>query len=409
MSSPTSPPRSRILPGLVVILVLLPIAYRVYRAANSVDIGSIYRTALIELENRNFPNVLVSAEKLSASGIDPRYAMVLEAALDVQANQWPKAASLLQAPMAFQATAPLAHTLMGQILYRNKQFSAAIPVLNKAIDLDPKQVDAHRWLAACYFDIGATEPAIRELERVSSLAPTDPRPHRTIALIYKDMENFAAAINEYRESLRRSKDFPDRPSVLRELADCLLQVGKHSELDDVLRECAVDPVTLTYAAQSQQARGDRAKANELVSQALAMDPKFVPGLLLKASLSAEAGEFQEAVDILQTAVQMRPLDHRVHYQLAQTFVRLGDKASAEKHATESTRLRDLRVHFSELHAKASINLNDAEIRYQLGLTANQLGMKDLATSWFSAALALNPGHSQAADELNKLRTNLISP
>ncbi len=405
MSSPTPPHRNRIFAILLAILVGLSIAYRVYHAANSVDIGPIYQAALVELESRNFPNVLVSAERLSASGIDPRYAMVLEAALDVQANQWPKAASLLQAPMAYQATAPLAHTLMGQILYRNKQFSAAIPVLNKAIDLDPKQVDAHRWLAACYFDIGATEPAIRELERVSSLAPTDPRPHRTIALIYKDMENFAAAINEYRESLRRSAHFPERPSVLRELADCLLQVGKHSELDDVLRECPIDPGTLTYAAQSQQARGDRAKANQLVSQALAMDPKFVPGLLLKASLAAEAGGFQEAVDLLQTALQLQPLDHRIHYQLAQTYVRLDDKASAEKHAAESTRLRDLRVHFSELHAKASINLNDAEIRYQLGVTADQLGMKDLAISWFSAALALNPSHVSAADELTKLRAN----
>jgi tetratricopeptide (TPR) repeat protein len=45
------------------------------------------------------------------------------------------------------------------------------------------------------------------------------------------------------------------------------------------------------------------------------------------------------------------------------------------------------------------NTDNADLRYQLGLLARQLGREDLAVSWFTAALAIDPTHTDAQSAL----------
>jgi hypothetical protein len=62
-------------------------------------------------------------------------------------------------------------------------------------------------------------------------------------------------------------------------------------------------------------------------------------------------------------------------------------------------LRDLVTQFSRLHGKAVANPADADLRYQLGVVANRLDKRELARSWFMAALALDPTHTHARQAL----------
>ncbi len=399
----------RILLGVAFCTIVIgPIAYRLYRYATPVAPRDIYEQGLAKLAAGELEKVQLTTEILQATGATPAYRAVLLGGIDLRLGRLHQAAAILEPALENPETAVLAHTLTGEAFYKNRQFGAAIDILREAIELDENSIAAHRWLAAAYYDIGATGPTIKELAVVSKLEPTDPRPHRLTGLIYKDMESYDAAIVEYREALKRSADFADRNSVLKELAECLVKSGKHDEVDEVLEQCPLDAVTLGFAAESQYARGNSAEALKLVGQALSMSPQDLPALLLKASLLAETGDVDNALVTLNQAVAAYPLDNRVHYQLSQFYFRQGNTEAGDKHAAEATRLRDLRAHFTDLHAQASENLGNAEVRYQLGLTAKQLGLTELAISWLSATLAIDPDHSLATEELRKL-TNPIAP
>ena len=220
------------------------------------------------------------------------------------------------------------------------------------------------------------------------------------------MESYESAIKEYREALRRSSNSPDGAAIRQELAACLFQAGQYEELEKILEECPLNAATRTLAAESQHVRGDSSKAIRLVDQALVMDSKHLPALLLKAAIQVEQSQLKAAVITLRDAVANHPLDHRVHFKLSQALTKLGETTESETSAAESTRLRDLRAHFADLHSQASEDLANADVRYQLGVTAEQLGLVELANSWLSAALALDPNHAQAQDALTRLRRKL---
>ena len=83
-------------------------------------------------------------------------------------------------------TAATAHALSGEALYKAGQFGDAARILGLAVELDPSQIDARRWLAATYYDIGVMHLAMGHLSIVAEQAPDDPRPHRLMAIIDKD-------------------------------------------------------------------------------------------------------------------------------------------------------------------------------------------------------------------------------
>lgn len=388
--------------GFLAIIAIAAISYRAYRMATAATVQNVYQSGLRSLAAGDLESTLLTAEALSANGVNPNYKLLLQGAIDLRMGRLQPAALKLDGPLKFAETSTMAQTLTGELLYKNRQFSAAIQVLRQAVEADENLVDAHRWLAASLYDIGATGPTIKELAIVSKLDPTDARPHRLTGLIYKDMESYEAAIEEYREALRRSGNSTDGATVRQELAECLFQAGKYEELDELLEECPINATTRTLAAQSQNVRGDSSKSMKLVEQAIAMDPKHFPALLLKASIQLEQGQVADAVITLRSAVKEHPLDHRGHFKLSQALARLGETAEAEKYAAESTRLRDLRAHFADLHSQASEDARSAEIRYQLGITADQLGLIELAVSWLSAALALDPNHEKAQTALAEL-------
>jgi len=85
------------------------------------------------------------------------------------------------------------------------------------------------------YDIGASEAAVNELRIVSEQDPTDPRPHRMLGLIYKDMESFEQASVEYEKRCGATR-YAAAEDVLLELATCLLKTLRFDELDEVVAE-----------------------------------------------------------------------------------------------------------------------------------------------------------------------------
>ena len=293
-------------------------------------------------------------------------------------------------------------TLGGEALYKLGRFGDAEMILEKAIALDPVNVEAQRWLAAAYYDTGAVFNAIEHLKKVAELAPRDGRPHRLMGLIRKDGEQFKLAIADYRESLSRDPHPADEEQIRVELAESLLRDLQHAAARDAVATCNDSPPVLTIRAQCQLKDGQPEAARALLEQALKADSDFLPALLLGGTLWLDAGQADRAAQILKHAAARHPHDFTVRQKLAQAYHRLGKKELAEQEVARAEAEKKLRREFTDLHEQAATNPRDAALRFRLGQTASALDEPELARMWFRAALALDPKFDTARQALNEL-------
>jgi len=290
-------------------------------------------------------------------------------------------------------------TLSGQALYHVKRHLDAVRLLVQAVEAEPESVEARRWLASAYYDLGLTEQSIAELTAVAELAPADPRPHRLMGLMYKDFEHYDVAIQRYQESLRRDPDQPDRERMLLEMADCQIKLQYVDDALATLAQCRPSPERWHREAECHFNAGRTAEARGLVDQTLRQSPADLTALILSGEISLGEGNAAAAVDAFSRAVTAYPKDYAVHYRLSQAYRRAGRAAEAEQHARAAEELRKIRLEFSNLHAKAAQEPNNAEVRCRIGVLAMQLDRPDLARVWFQAALAINPSHEEARRNL----------
>ncbi len=186
---------------------------------------------------------------------------------------------------------------------------------------------------------------------------------------------------------------------LLEQARCLLRVSRHDELAETIRQCPRSADTLSMLAELRFREGDLKHARELVDQALSLSPDHFEAMLLKGAMELFLGAEEDAAITLGRAVELYPCNYRVRYKLSQAYLRLSQTDLASEQVRESQRLRCLQVHFADLHAKASVDMDDADLRYQLGKVAEELDRPDLAMSWFAAAVALDASHIHAREAL----------
>ena len=122
------------------------------------------------------------------------------------------------------------------------QDPSAMRTLEELVMEFPDNVDAHRLLIAHYYDFGALQQAMQHCERVSELAPKDPRPDRLMGLISKDFEKHELAITHYLESLRRAPNDPefDQQNEIRvELAEVYIRMRKYQDAKQQLQELSL--------------------------------------------------------------------------------------------------------------------------------------------------------------------------
>ncbi|MBL8871084.1 MAG: hypothetical protein JNK90_14910, partial [Planctomycetaceae bacterium] len=102
--------------------------------------------------------------------------------------------------------------------------------------------------------------------------------------------------------------------------------------------------------------------------------------------------------------QSHPLDFTAHFKLSQAFRRGEKNELADQEAAEAERIRLIRERFAKLHQDASGKPEDASIRTELGDTALELQLLDVAANWYRAALALDPKNEKARISLEKMQS-----
>jgi len=187
-----------------------------------------------------------------------------------------------------------AMVLAGQAFYQARLATNAQQMWLTVLREYPDAIEAHRWLAIFYYDLGAMADALQHLARVSQLAPDDPRPDRLMGLINKDFERFDRAISHYQETLRRDPQQTAATDVRYELAECQLKLRDYSAALQTL--AVAPPQARRYAleADAQYSLGQTNLAEKALQQALMLQPELLTALLLQATWQLEAGQVEQA-------------------------------------------------------------------------------------------------------------------
>lgn len=275
----------------------------------------------------------------------------------------------------------------------------------------PDNVDTHRLLIANYYDFGALQQAMRHSERVSELAPEDPRPDRLMGLISKDFEKNELAITHYLESLQRAETdltFDQVDEIRTELAEVYIRLRKYQEAKKQLEQLSADAApsvqatAFAYRAECAMALGDFVEAEQLVRQCIRKDPTLPDGQRILGLLAMQTGKPEDAKQALENAARLDPGNDRVFFQLSNVLRQLGQTDAADAAYNKHQQIKILKLEYIELNVQAAQQTDNASVRVRIASIAEQLGDYQAAVSWYRGALGIDPENEKALTGIRRV-------
>ena len=275
----------------------------------------------------------------------------------------------------------------------------------------PDNVDTHRLLIANYYDFGALQQAMRHSERVSELAPEDPRPDRLMGLISKDFEKNELAITHYLESLQRAETdltFDQVDEIRTELAEVYIRLRKYQEAKKQLEQLSPDTApsvqatAFAYRAECAMALGDFVEAEQLVRQCIRKDPTLPDGQRILGLLAMQTGKPEDAKQALENAARLDPGNDRVFFQLSNVLRQLGQTDAADAAYNKHQQIKTLKLEYIELNVQAAQQTDNASVRVRIASIAEQLGDYQAAVSWYRGALGIDPENEKALTGIRRV-------
>jgi tetratricopeptide (TPR) repeat protein len=267
----------------------------------------------------------------------------------------------------------------------------ARPVLERALQRNPKQAMVAKVLAAVYFSQNEMGRGFALLTKAAQLDTADFRPWYAAGDVYRRLDLPDKAAPVFRESLRRR---PDHHESRVGLIWAMLATGAREEvtplLNRALRDRPDDPETLALAARHARSLANTKEALSFADRCLVIDPDQLDALLIRAQLNHTSGHSEVGLADAEHAVALAPDNPAALYILAQIESALGRYERAAATSARHRELHRLQDRIQQLRTQAEANRDDPEPRWRLGQLAAEAGLTSLAVQSFRAALALDP-------------------
>lgn len=361
-----------------------------------------FREALTAMRHADAAAVLAAAETLPPDPEWVAHRALLNGYLLLRRGRPGPALDVLTAARDHPDTRAWALCAAGEALYQLDRLGEAVQVLRQALDMKPDLTEAHRWIAACYYDLGAMNQATHHLQIVAEQDPTDARSLRLLGLMFHDFEEWPRAVAAYRESLLRDPRQAAAPEIQFELAECLVRQREFEEALKILETLSPSAEVCALKAECYDGLRNSAAAEEQITAALQMDSGNIRALQLKAQRRLNEARYTEAVEVLESAVQNHPAHWRFRFFLVQAYERLGDRESAQRELQQMQAWRKLHDRFAELHMEAIKKPFDAAVLLELAQIAEKIDRPLLALSWYRATLGLDPANESAYQSILRL-------
>jgi tetratricopeptide (TPR) repeat protein len=259
---------------------------------------NFYQEALEKYQSKQYEEALPLAEAaLGADRKNPAYSHLYGSIL-AALGQFYLAEEYLGKAIALAPDRPEFEYDLGALLHQERKYSEAVPVLKRAIELDPANLTARLMLARCYV-LSYNElqlPNFEELtlEQLNYIVKKDPRfpgVHHHLALVYINTGELTKAIVELNTELQYD---PGDSQARLELGETLLKLNQYRKAADELQIAAKQaprmPAIRFGLAKAYKADGQAAKALAEARKCVELDPQFAAGHYLLGQLYRDANQ-----------------------------------------------------------------------------------------------------------------------
>ena len=275
-----------------------------------------------------------------------------------QPQQEQAAVAEFQEALRLEAGMDAGRLALGQVLLSLQKYSEAVPVILDYTRRKPKDAQGFYALGLAYEGVGKSDTAIEALEHSASLAPND----ADVRLRLGGQLARLGKTNDAIQQLQAAERI--RPS----------DAETHHQL----------ALLLEKAGETERARSERARFTALKSEG--DKEAAIARFNDEGNRFLSAGNPKAAAENYRKAVQLKPSDGRLHYNLSLALDRLGNLRSEQK----------------ELERAVELDPNLAVAHNQLGLLALQGGQYAEAEQRFRKALAIDPKFAEAESNLGVL-------
>jgi tetratricopeptide (TPR) repeat protein len=338
----------------------------------------------------------------------------------VEATAEPKDVAEARATLEKLTTAQSAPVLtaLGFIYLRERKFSDAEALLERARHADPKFVATQSALGALYLtqkdmvraekaiaaaaelspprsaprlqhvqfvlQTGKMDAAKRMLDDMIRATPDFLPSHLLRASIATSEKQFDEALASLQKVLSRD---PLNPNALMASAQVHVAKGEHDKAITILEKTVA-----TYAQSAPAhyqlgtvylAKGDLEKATASLAQAVTLAPKYAPAILTLAQVNVRQRNFVAAVSSLQEFVKQNPKNGDAQLLLAEAYRGQGNLDAA----------------ISTYRVLAAANPKNAQLQHLIGTTLLQQNKKVEAREALTKASELSPGFTTPVEQL----------
>lgn len=228
----------------------------------------------------------------------------------------------------------VARTLLADLLDRVDRIEDSIAAFNEIDESSPLYVTAQLQVALSLDRLDRVDEAMRVLKDIAKREPENADPYIARGDIQRSRENFAQAVVEYGEAIKRAGPIEPRHwSIYYARGVCYERLGewplaeKDLQLADTLS--GGHPLVLNYLGYSWvEKKLNLEEAMKMIRKAVARRPNdgFIVDSLGWAHF--RLGEYGDAVKHLEKAVELQPEDPTINDHLGDAYWRVGRKTEA---------------------------------------------------------------------------------
>ncbi len=270
-------------------------------------------------------------------------ALRLKARLLVMMNQPAEAIRLFE---KVGVLSPAEMEAMARAYMMQEQWSAALPLLLKASELQPNNPDIWYELTACRVRLGWLQDALQSAEQFVRLSPQKARGYLFIASIQNDLKNRSASLEAFARVLEydpeaRTLQIPPEEFFL-EYGRTLLVQGQVEQARRMFqRSIEARPTAAGWAefGRAHIEEGQELQAEQAWKKALELEKLHVEARQGLAELSLARRQPQQALAWLEPLLESPLLRSSTSYLVQRAYDMLGDGTKAQQWRERTEQLR----------------------------------------------------------------------
>ena len=320
-----------------------------------------------------------------------------------------------------------AHKMLANTLFQENQPALAVPQLEAALKISPKDIEARDNLGAAYLQIGSFDKAAALYHAARLRSPKDAQLALYEGLALTQAGKLDEAVVTLKDAVRLD---PKNPNAFLQQGVALEGGGKHAEAASAFQSAAdlspKDPRAALYTGTLNQNLGNNAVAIPYLKRALALgtDNPFAAHMSLGNAYAA-SGKDADALAEFQSASDAKPEDFGAAANLGTLSQKAGHKPQAEAAyrralaapalepriaAPIQSNLALMLVAEGKLEEAATLlslatqgDPTSAPLQENLGLVLERQNKTDQAVAAYQKALQLDPTLPTAKESLARLK------